>query len=248
MSTEGVAAVERALSILDVFDDQHSAMSLHELAQRTGLYKSTLLRLCASLELKGYIRRSDDGMFRLGPTLWRLGSLYSRSFNLADYVYPVLNRLREETGECASFYVRDKDSRICLFRRHSLHTIRHHLDEGARLPIDRGSGGRVLLAFSGAEGEPYDQIRREGYYISLGEVDANLSSVAAPILDHDGQPIGALAISGIRSRFTVENVQKVLPLLLEEAAKLTRQVSFPSADATAGRQPRSSGKAAARSK
>jgi DNA-binding IclR family transcriptional regulator len=227
----GVAAVERALSVLDVFDDQHAAMSLHEMAQRTGFYKSTLLRLCASLEHKGYVRRGEDGLFRLGPTLWRLGSLYSRSFHLSDYVYPVLNRLSERTAECASFYVRDgSDGRICLYRRHSAHRIRHHLDEGARLPLDRGSGGRVLMAFSGAEGAPYDQVRRNGYYVSMGEVEDNLSSVAVPVFRRSGTELaGALAISGLRSRLDETSIRKVLPFLLAEAAELTAKISSPPA-------------------
>src|SRR5688500_11732278 len=61
---EGVAAVDRALSILDALTDDR--VSLAELSKRTGLYKSTVLRLMKSLEKGGYALRTSDGMYRLG--------------------------------------------------------------------------------------------------------------------------------------------------------------------------------------
>src|SRR5688572_16846594 len=64
--TEGVAAVERALSILDAFTDQDPQLTLGELAKRTKMYKSTILRLARSLENYGYLVRAEDGVFRLG--------------------------------------------------------------------------------------------------------------------------------------------------------------------------------------
>ena len=82
MSDKGVAAVERALAILDCFESDHESLPLKTIAQKTGLYKSTILRLCVSLESYGYLRRREDGDFQLGPTLWRLGALYRNRFDL----------------------------------------------------------------------------------------------------------------------------------------------------------------------
>ena len=85
MSDEGgVAAVERALSILDALTDDKT--SLAELSKRTGLYKSTVLRLSKSLERFGYIMRSEDGSYRLGSKVLLLGSLYQRHFKTSEIV------------------------------------------------------------------------------------------------------------------------------------------------------------------
>ena len=62
----GVAAVDRALSILAAFEDGNRQLELAELARRTGLYKSTLLRLAVSLERGGMLRRGADGAFQIG--------------------------------------------------------------------------------------------------------------------------------------------------------------------------------------
>ena len=83
-----VEAVERALSLLETFADGRPRLSLAEMAQRAGLYPSTVLRLAASLAQFGYLRRDQDGMFRLGPAPMRLGALYQAGFNLAEVLRP----------------------------------------------------------------------------------------------------------------------------------------------------------------
>jgi hypothetical protein len=116
MSNDKVEAVERALAVLNAFRADRPRMTLGELAAATGFYKSTILRLAASLERCGYLVREDNGGFRLGPTLWRLGSIYRAGFNLGAAIRPELRRLVETTGETASFYIREGRSRVCLFR------------------------------------------------------------------------------------------------------------------------------------
>ncbi|HYC37876.1 MAG TPA: IclR family transcriptional regulator [Usitatibacter sp.] len=222
MSEQKVASVDRALALLEAFTEQQPALSLNDLARITGLYKSTVLRLCGSLQSRGYLRRTEDKNFHLGPSLWRLGSLYSRSFKLSDHVYPVLNRLVATTNECASFYVMDKDCRICLYRRASEARVRHHMNEGERMPLERGASGRVLLAFSGAEGEFYENIRRKGWYISMGEFDRDIAAVAAPVLGRDGDLVGSLAVSGLLSRFTKPVAARYAKLVVQEARALSR--------------------------
>ena len=76
----GVAAVDRALSILDAFTESDAKLSLAEISKRTGLYKSTVLRLMKSLEKFGYMFRSEDGAYSLGSKTLFLGSLYQRQF------------------------------------------------------------------------------------------------------------------------------------------------------------------------
>lgn len=218
MAHDRVEAVERALTILDSFSEEDDGLTLAELATRTGFYKSTILRLNRSLERFGYLIRSPDGTFRLGPALWRLGSLYRREFDLGERVRPVLRRLRDATGETASFYIRDGDVRVCLYRINSNRAIRHHLDEGVHLPLDRGAAGRLLLAYSGEPGPRHDRLRSAGFAISLGERDPEIASVAVPVLTPGGKIRGALTISGLITRFD-EDVQEKYVILLKTTAR-----------------------------
>src|SRR5690606_28315893 len=127
----GVAAVDRALTVLAAFDEGADTLGLAELAERTGLYKSTILRLAAS-----------DGRFALGPSLLRLGELYRASFDLGRLVLPSLKRLSAETGESAAFYVREGDERVCLYRVASTaHRVLHYVTPGTRFSLTTGASG-----------------------------------------------------------------------------------------------------------
>lgn len=226
----GVEAVERGLTILSAFQEGAQDLSLAEISRRTGLYKSTILRIAASLEAMRFLARGPDGVFRLGPELWRLGSLYRRSFDLGEYVRPVLRGLVAETRETASFYVRDGDQRICLYRMNSPRAARHHLDEGVRLPLDRGAAGRVLLA--GARDAPAAAPRAEarhesgtparaGLAISRGERDPEVGAVAVPVIDAAGHLRGALSVSTLLTRLTAETEAAIGEALVAGTRRLT---------------------------
>lgn len=220
-----VEAVERALTILDAFGEDRVRLTLSEIAQRTGLYPSTILRLGRSLTRFGYLHRDGNGQFRLGPTPLRLGQLYRQTFDLTDYVRPALARLSETTGETAAFYVRDGDRRICLYRHHASRMIRHHLEEGAQLPLDRGAGGRVLLAFTGGTDPKSASIRESGLSVSLGERDPETAAIAVPVHGANAAFLGALGIVGLRTRFEGERIDDLSEALRAEASNLTRLLS-----------------------
>ena len=216
-----VESVERALAILEAVGRETEPATLAELAGRTGLYKSTLLRIAASLERFGYLVRQEDGRFRLGPSLYALGSQYRHRFNLEDYMRPELRRLVEATQETASFYVREGDMRVCLYRLNSPSSVRHHLEEGIRFPLGKGASGRVLSAFTAkAPQGPEAAIARRGHYVSLGERDPHVAAVAVPVFDRANLLRGALTVSGLITRFDDKARKRALKVLLQGAERL----------------------------
>jgi DNA-binding IclR family transcriptional regulator len=219
--TEGVAAVERALSILDAFTDQDPQLTLAELAKRTKMYKSTILRLARSLETYGYLVRAEDGMFRLGSKLLQLGSLYQRHLHTADVVPDALRAIVDELKEGASFYVRDGDRRLCLHRVDALRSVRHLVHEGDRLPLNVGAAGHVIRAFSGSSGANYEKVRNDMHAASFGERDPEVAAVACPVFGLSQRLAGALAVSGPRYRIEALGVNPILRVLLKRACQLT---------------------------
>lgn len=226
---DGVAAVDRALSIMAVFEASEQPLSLAELSRRSGFYKSTLLRLIASLERFGYISRIGDNGYRLGPAAFKLGLAYDRTFRLADHVLPVLNDLVRQGTESSSFHVRQDDkTRLCLFRVDSAHSTLDHIRPGDVLPLRRGAAGRILLAVDQMPAKDFDQAAKSNLLaISFGERDPVCAGLAAPVFGADGRVTGALSLSGPRVRFTDEAVRLMSSQLLRAAITITSTMGGP---------------------
>ena len=216
----GVAAVDRALSILDALTDEK--VSLAEISKRTGLYKSTVLRLLKSLEKFGYVLRSEEGSYRLGSKAFYLGSLYQRHFRTSEVVPPVLKRVVEELHEGASFYVQEGDKRVCLHRVDAARAVRDSVHEGDTLLLTVGAAGHVLRAFAGVRGDRYNDIRQKMYASSVGERDSETAAIAAPVFGVDQKLIGALSVSGPRYRIEALGTERIVPVLFRHARELTR--------------------------
>ena len=82
-NANGVAAVERAVSLLEAFTERDTSLSLGELARRSELDKATVLRIARSLAKSSMLVRNEDASWRLGPKLVRLGALYQSTFRPA---------------------------------------------------------------------------------------------------------------------------------------------------------------------
>jgi hypothetical protein len=147
------------LTIVGCFTAHDREVTLAEIAQRTGFYKSTILRLCGSLEKSGHVTRLNDGRFVLGGALFRIGQIYQRSFNPADYVLPILQQLTRNTGQSSSLWIKEGDFRVCLFRVEALEDVRdlsaRAVSAGRSSAVDRhppfswrsrAPGGRHLQA------------------------------------------------------------------------------------------------------
>jgi len=221
---EGVVAVRRAMRILEAFGVDDANLSLAELSRRTGCHRSTVLRLARTLAMDDYLAQREDGTWRLARAAGWLGACYQATFNIAEVVQPILRELSVATGESATFYVREGKQRICMARVEGPKSIRHHVRVGAALPLELGSPGRVLLAFSGEPGEPYESVRRAGYMISLGERDAEVSSISAPVYGINWTLVGAICISGPISRLTESVLLELKEPVLAAASRLSRSM------------------------
>ena len=219
-TTGGVEAVERALRVLESFEPGDVGLSLKEVADRSGVNKATILRLSVSLEKFGHITRDAEGLFYLGPSLWRLGSVFRQNLRMGPIVRPVLADLVNVTGESASFYVQRGDSGVCLYRVNSPRLARDHVEEGEIIPLSMGSSGQVLDAYSIRQGKQAASIRKAGYYLSLGERDPDVAGLSVPVLGFEDELLGAISLSGLRVRFNDTAVEKYRAAVLDAARQI----------------------------
>lgn len=228
----GVIAVARAFAILDAFKAGENALSLGELSRRTGLHKTTVLRIARTIAGTGYMVQLQDGSWRLGAGAAWLGTRYQTTYDQTASIEPVLRDLSAATGESAAFYVREGDARVCVVRVDGPQTIRHHVRVGELLPINRGAIGRVLLAFSGEPGSLYDSIRAAGHHFTAGERDPQVSSVACPVFGINRRLAGCVAITGPIERVTAKVSKKHIPAVRKAASRLSFELGGQAAGIT----------------
>ncbi len=220
---EGVASADRALTVLSAFRKGDRSLSLAELAERTRLVKSTIMRLAISLEEHGYLAREDDGSYRLDAEVLRLGTIYTQSFRMEAHVVPVLEELVARTGETSAFYVRRGEQRLCLFRVDSPHLLRMHVRVGDALPLDSSAIAQVLRAFAPRPLPAY-VATLDLPIVTMGATDPHTGAMAVPVFGPGDGLAGALALSAPVIRWTPEALAAARPILTEAAGALTRRI------------------------
>lgn len=221
----GVIAVTRALSLLEAFQVGESTLTLAELSRRAEIHKTTALRLARTLAMSRYMVQAEGGQWRLGPAAGWLGTRYQAGFDVNNAVEPILRDLAKQTGESATFYVREGDVRACIARVEGEQAVRHHIRIGVRLPLNLGAPGRVILAFSGERGEPYEEIRKRGYHVTQGERDPEVATVSAPVFGLNWRLLGSVGISGPTARLTKAKLEKHAKVVIRAANQLSYELA-----------------------
>jgi DNA-binding IclR family transcriptional regulator len=224
--TKGVEAVDKALSILKIFNKLDAEFSLTEISRRTGLIKSTAMRMLVSLAESGLVTPTLRKTYRIGPEAYRLGLLYSNTFSLEAVVRPRLHALMTRSGESASFFQRSGTRRVCLFREDTSEILREHIAEGDTAPLDRGAPGHVLVDFEHmpAAGRLSAQQHKLLPYVVTGERGAGITGIAAPIFSLAGGLVGAISLSGPATRFTEQKVERYRAMVMETAALMSEDL------------------------
>jgi DNA-binding IclR family transcriptional regulator len=220
----GVGVLDRSMTLLDLLSD--GPRSLRFLAGASGLPRPTAHRLLVALEVHGLVARDPNGAFQLGPHLTELAIRAGHGLGLAALATGVLARLHEQTGESVQLYLRSGDRRLCIAARDAGTGLRDSVPVGALLPLDAGSGGKVLLAWSddaarfpAVPAAELAAVRRRGWASSVAEREPGVASVSAPVL-RDGRLLAALCVSGPASRLGSSPGRRLAPLVVTAAAEL----------------------------
>jgi DNA-binding IclR family transcriptional regulator len=227
-----VGVLDKSVTILAALAER-GPLSLAGLVDGTGLSRPTAHRLAAALEAHRLVGRDGSGRYRLGLRVLAWAGAVSAEFGLAEAARPVLEALRDETGESAQLFVRDGDRRLCVAASERPSGLRDTVPVGAVLPIDRGSGGKVLLAYAaddaaggGGDSGELETIRRRGWAASVAEREEGVCSVSAPVLDSAGRIHAALGISGPINRLGRQPGRHLSAPVVAAARELERRAGL----------------------
>lgn len=244
-----VQSVERAFAILRALITGPSGVS--EVAERTGLPKSTVSRLLATLVEIGAVDQSDTmGLYSLGDVLIDLSAAASPGRNLTSLVHPFLIGLVDEIGEAAGLGVLDGNRVYYLDQVDADHEVQVRDWTGESVDAHVVSSGLVLLANATDDArheflskdlarwtentvtDPVvlsrrlDDIRRAGFAWVYEEMSEGLNSVAAPIFNHAGAAIAAVHAHGPSYRFPADgSAAAIAAAVVATAQRISSQLA-----------------------
>ena len=221
----GVGVLDKAVGILSFLAAEGPA-SLAGVVEGTGLARPTAYRLLSALEAHGLVARRG-GRYALGLGLlgWGERAAAVASPGLVEAARPALVGLRDNVGESTQLYVREGDGRVCVASFERATGLRTTVAVGAVLPLDRGSAGKVLLAWAedaGRFGVTYDvlaEVRGQGWAESVAEREEGVASVSAPVF-RGGRVVAAVGASGPIARLGERPGERMANRVVEAAREV----------------------------
>lgn len=249
-SPNHVQSLQRGLAVIRVFDAEHAALTLSQVAARAGVARAVARRLLMTLEYLGYVTRQGR-QFSLTARILELGFTYLSSLTVATLAQPFMEQVAHAIDESCSLAVLDAYDIVYVQRVAVRKVMSITLGIGARLPAFCTSMGRVLLAglaedelerwLRGLRPQAWtrftltdkpqlrtvlERARAHGYIYVEQELQEGLCSVAVPVRDDRGKTIAALnAGMPFRVGARAHALKKVLPVLRTGARNIERSLA-----------------------
>jgi DNA-binding IclR family transcriptional regulator len=221
----GVGVLDKAVGILSFLSAEGPA-SLAGVVDGTGLARPTAYRLLSALEAHGLVARRG-GRYALGLGLlgWGERAAAVASPGLVEAARPALMGLRDDVGESTQLYVREGDGRACVASFERATGLRTTVAVGAVLPLERGSAGKVLLAWAedagrfGVAPDVLAEVRGQGWAESVAEREQGVASVSAPVF-RGGRVVAAVGASGPIARLGERPGERLAGRVVEAAREV----------------------------
>jgi len=250
-ATRRVAAVERAVALLDALADGSPELGTNELARRTGLHPSSVSRLLATLAAAGLVEHVEaTGRYRLGLRLLDLGNTVLARLDLREVARPHLHALVEATGETATLSAPGDPDAFTVDFVQSASSVQSVARLGRPSIAHATATGKVALAFGGialpagrlerftartrverAELDAeVEQVRRQGWAQAVGEREEELNALAAPVRGSRDELAAILGVQGPASRFGQQAMTAARDPLLAGARAVSDALGWPGPD------------------
>ena len=229
-----INSVEHALDLLEAICDEGGEARVTCLSQRLGMNKTSVYRLLATFEKRGFVERGDDSVkYRLGLMAYEMGQKLLSRMGLLRKARPTMERLARQCNESIYFVVQRGSEVLMLDMVDGTQQVKINSLVGRRFPIASTAVGRILQAFGArfdADGRKHlevkmppllaadelDTIRRRGVCVDERGFGEGVTCVAVPLLNAKGEVAAVLAILGPSYRMTKERIEgELMPQLKE---------------------------------
>jgi DNA-binding IclR family transcriptional regulator len=245
----GARALEKALDLLFSFQPDSPEQSLFQISRRLRFPPSTTRRLLKAMMSRRLVQQDPiTKLYRLGPGVFYLASVAKEGQDVRKIALPIMERLRDVTGENTTLHELRDGKRVCVEKVESKQVLRDTVLIGDQFPAHCGASGKVLLAYLPAEeikgylnsakplaalttrtitdpqklSAELTRIKRRGFAFSCGErVMDGLCAISAPIFDYDGKVRYSLTITLTPFRLRAKGREKLAQLVRKSAEEIS---------------------------
>lgn len=247
-----IQSVERALKILDLFDEYDTELRITDISERMNLHKSTVHSLLKTLKKHHYIEQDpESGKYRLGLKLFERGNYVIRSLDLRTVARDYLEELSKSTNRTVHLVILDGQEGVYIDKVESASATVLYSRIGRRVPIHTSAVGKVLVAFKSPEQlekllNDYEFakhtpnsitdkdtflkelaiIRERGYALDLQENEPGVCCVALPIRDHTGEVVAAISSSTATSSFSESELEEIVDSIKTTTNKISEKLGY----------------------
>jgi len=251
-NTKGISSVNRALSILELFDHHTDELGVTEMARHLNLHKSTLSGLVHTLLDRGYLDRNPvTRKYHLGIKLIERAFVALSHLDISRIALPYMESLREWRDETVNLAILDGDEVVYIERLLSSHTLGMHSRIGKRAMAYSTALGKALLSqLPESELEAFlanfnpvpvtpntitdlqkfrdelELVRRQGYAVDMEENEVGGVCIGAPIIDHRFKAIAAISIAIPKARISPRDLPELGAKVMETAQAISRGLGY----------------------
>ena len=247
---KNVKSIEKALDVIEIVAAQQEA-TLAEISRQTGLPKSTVHRLIATLSGRDYLEKTESGNYKLGSSLLEVVSCYINNLELQTEARPCISELTSHLGLTSYMGILDGDEVVYIERLDAISSMKMHYQLGSRIHAYCSSLGKCLLANYSqtqldsiledcsfikftpntiASREELDaeiaKVRQQGWIMDDEEYEKGHRCIGAPIFDYKGDIIAAVSASGDKRVITDDRIEDVAAEVVKTAAKISRRMGY----------------------
>lgn len=249
--TPALKTVEKALDIFDCIAEAPRPLTASETAARMGMSLSSVYKFLSTLTDKDYLSfDSETKQYRPSSRLVHLAARLSGNQQLTQLALPYMKELAAVTKETIHLAVPQGINVVFLEKIDSPHTLNVQTKIGTVSRMDRGATPQAIMALSPedtfeklcreVEKEPNgaasaaaahlrqlrQQIRQNGYIMSLGQMNVGVAAIAVPVVGADGMAAGAIAVAAPQARFSQEQFLSYVPMLKQASLRISQALGY----------------------
>lgn len=254
-SRKVIASVQRALTILNLFDYNHAELGNVEIAKSLDLDPGTVAGLVYTLKSGHYLDQNPvNRKYRLGLKVVERASVLLEQMDLRKIAKPYLDELRDWCGESVNLAILDRQEVVYIERVFGTHSLGIRSELGKRAPVHSTALGKAIAAFlpekdlavlleqypflpvtpfTIVDQEAFEaelaKVRSRGYAVDEQENELGGRCIAAPIFDYHAYPMAAVSVSVPIQRLSLEQAADFGSKLKETAVAISHEIGFSSA-------------------